>query len=163
MTEREPERDPTFMVFEFHHKFGLSIAAPWNDLKVWQRRMGLIMEEYKELFQDWRDLRELLEKGEDPPDELIANILKELCDVLYVVRGAGIDFGLPMPQAFAAVHESNMSKTGKISDGKLGKGTGYRPPDIRGLLKGTAGNEAPVRIPKDDDVNGGAGTDPAGD
>ena len=64
------------------------------------------------------------------------NVAKELADLLYVVYGAGANFGLPMDSVFDAVHNSNMSKLGedgkpiKREDGKILKGPNYRPVDL---------------------------------
>ena len=46
-----------------------------------------------------------------------AEVLKELCDLLYVVFGTAITFDLPIEEAFQAVHENNMLK---IKNGVLG-------------------------------------------
>ena len=47
-----------------------------------------------------------------------AQVLKELCDLLYVALGTAVTFNLPLEQAFDLVHENNMLK---IQTGKLGK------------------------------------------
>lgn len=50
-----------------------------------------------------------------------AHLLKELCDVLYVVFGTAAIYGLPVEEAFERVHTNNMLKltTGNLND--LGK------------------------------------------
>lgn len=60
-----------------------------------------------------------------------------LTDILYVVYGAGLEFGLPLDECFKEVHESNMSKLGangkpiyNPDTGKVMKGPNYRAPDL---------------------------------
>jgi predicted HAD superfamily Cof-like phosphohydrolase len=70
----------------------------------------------------------------------IPAIAKELCDLLYVVYGMGITFGIPVDECFAEVHRSNMSKLGPDgkpiyrADGKVLKGPDYFEPDLRKVL-----------------------------
>jgi len=60
-----------------------------------------------------------------------------LTDLLYVVVGTFVTFGLPMAKLFEEVHDSNMTKKPPTSDDPRmrDKGTGYKPPDIEGVLK----------------------------
>ena len=61
-----------------------------------------------------------------------------IADVMDVVLGAALTFGLPVAELFNEVHSSNMSKTtgGVVwrEDGKLLRGENYSPPDIRKVL-----------------------------
>lgn len=76
------------------------------------------------------------------PQDLAANLLGELTDVVVVVAGLSVAAGLPAATAYDLVARSNMSKinqdTGKMdktSDGKWIKGRHFRPADLNGLLK----------------------------
>ena len=68
-------------------------------------------------------------------------MLKELCDLQYVLSGAAVALGLDIQVAFNRVHDSNMSKlddNGKPvyrEDGKIIKGPNYRPPNLEDLVK----------------------------
>ena len=67
------------------------------------------------------------------------NMLKELCDIMYVVSGFAVTFGMPVQPAFVRVHKSNMSKLvdGKPvvdAGGKVLKGENYEPPTMEGLI-----------------------------
>jgi predicted HAD superfamily Cof-like phosphohydrolase len=68
------------------------------------------------------------------------NLLKELCDVLYVTYGYAITFGWDLDEAFRRVHASNMSKLDDDgnpivrSDGKVMKGPNYQEPDLGDLV-----------------------------
>jgi predicted HAD superfamily Cof-like phosphohydrolase len=127
---RRPSVDYLGSVREFHATFG--IPAP--DRPTGQLDPGLrasrqaLMEE---------ELHELLDAmgAED-----LVDIADGLADLLYVVFGTAVAYGIPMDDVFAEVHQSNMSKLGPDGqpiigpDGKRLKGPFYRPPDIRPLL-----------------------------
>jgi predicted HAD superfamily Cof-like phosphohydrolase len=90
----------------------------------------------EELMQE--ELRELTEamRAED-----MIEIADALADLLYVVFGTAVAYGVPIDQVFAEVHRSNMTKLGRdgrpvIGDhGKRLKGPDYRPPQLGPLLK----------------------------
>merc|ERR1712217_600353 len=88
---------------EFHDAFGVKIAdAPKlhvfdEDPKLVKLRMDLIDEEV-------RELREAMEQKD--PDATI----DALTDILYVVYGDGVSFGMDLDRDFKIVHASNMSK-----------------------------------------------------
>jgi len=66
-----------------------------------------------------------------------------LVDLLYVVYGAAISYGLEdvLEAAFDEVHESNMSKLDADGnpilreDGKILKGGNYFPPDLESIIE----------------------------
>lgn len=110
-------------------------------------RLGLIREEVEEvedavcLLADKVFNAELL--GIDMTEEIKAAkaaLLKELCDLQYVLSGFVVTFGLPFDEAFKRVHESNMSKLGPDGkpiyreDGKVLKGPNYKKPDLSDLV-----------------------------
>ena len=92
-------------------------------------RQKLIMEEAGEVFEELD--REVINK---------VALTKELADLLYVVHGTAVAFGLPLEPAFVRVHQSNMSKLGEDGkpiyreDGKVMKGPNYRPPELGDLF-----------------------------
>lgn len=58
-------------------------------------------------------------------------------DLLYVVLGGAIAWGIDLDAVFAEVHRSNMTKFidgHKRSDGKWQKGPAYRPADIASIV-----------------------------
>ena len=110
-------------------------------------RLCLIREEAEEvedavcLLADKVFNAELL--GIDMTEEIKAAkaaLLKELCDLQYVLSGFAVTFGLPFDEAFKRVHESNMSKLGLDGkpiyreDGKVLKGPNYKKPDLSDLV-----------------------------
>lgn len=110
-------------------------------------RLCLIREEVEEvedavcLLADKVFNAELL--GIDMTEEIKAAkaaLLKELCDLQYVLSGFVVTFCLPFDEAFKRVHESNMSKLGPDGkpvyreDGKVLKGPNYKKPDLSDLV-----------------------------
>ena len=115
--------------------------------RVLSMRLCLIREEAEEvedavcLLADKVFNAELL--GIDMTEEIRAAkaaLLKELCDLQYVLSGFVVTFGLPFDEAFKRVHESNMSKLGPDGkpiyreDGKVLKGPNYKKPDLSDLV-----------------------------
>ena len=86
-------------VHEFHQAtdayIGQKPVLPSEEIK--QLRINLIEEEVQELKQALLD------------DNLV-EVTDALADILYVVYGAGVSFGVNLDLAFNLVHESNMSK-----------------------------------------------------
>lgn len=103
-------------------------------------RKKLIVEEYMELMDE---MQEFIATG--GVEEInLANLAKELSDLLYVCYGMAVDFGLPIDEIFAEVHSSNMSKldeNGKViynEAGKVMKSPLYRQADVKKFFnKGT--------------------------
>lgn len=117
------------MVREFHHTYGVRI----------QEHVGFPSEERRLLR--WSLLaEEVREYG----DAELANDLEEvadaLADMLYIIHGTALEYGIPLDAVVEEVHRSNMSKLGadgkpvRRDDGKILKGPNYFPPDIAGVL-----------------------------
>lgn len=93
-------------------------------------RQDLIMEEAGEVWEELE--RPVINK---------AALTKELADLLYVVHGTAVAFGLPLEPAFVRVHESNMSKLDTDyrpifnEAGKVMKGPFYKPPSLEDLFE----------------------------
>ncbi len=85
-------------------------------------------------------LEELREFGMAYDKKDAENMLKEACDVVYVLVGWLVTLGLPFNKAFTIIHENNMTKfpEGKIKlreDGKVLKPDDYKPVDLSKLIK----------------------------
>ncbi|HZR80427.1 MAG TPA: hypothetical protein VFD92_04945 [Candidatus Binatia bacterium] len=65
-----------------------------------------------------------------------------MCDLIYVVLGTAVAFGIDLEPFFWEIHRSNMSKVGgtKNALGKLVKPPTYSPPRIAQLLKSARGS-----------------------
>ena len=114
------------MVLTFHQEFDIHVAnRPMvPDEKTQSLRVRLIQEEFDEL-------KEALEAKSLP------NIAKELADLLYVVYGTAVSYGIDMEPVFREVQRSNMSKVGgyKREDGKWVKPETYSPANIGPILE----------------------------
>ncbi len=87
-------------------------------------RMTLIDEEMDELIMAYR-------KG-----DLVA-IADALADLVYVLVGMAVAYGIPFQKVWDTVHESNMAKVGMAEfreDGKYLKPDHWEPPDLRKVL-----------------------------
>jgi|TARA_R110002167_G_scaffold38011_1_gene118715 predicted HAD superfamily Cof-like phosphohydrolase len=120
-------------VREFHEKMKLAIDQPYSK-ELMDFRLKLLFEEIQELATAALDIEELNDK--DGRYGLMQNLLKEMCDVVYVIKGMAVSFGMDFDEAFTLVHKSNMSKLPLIkdADGKVMKGLNYEPPILEGLV-----------------------------
>ena len=59
-----------------------------------------------------------------------------MCDLVYVIKGMAVSFGMDFDEAYKRVHDSNMSKLPLIKneDGKVLKGINYKAPNMKGLV-----------------------------
>lgn len=113
-------------VREFHEKFGVEIldrpAIPSSDREI--LRHNLISEEWLEFSAAWSQ-RDLVE------------IADALADMIYVILGTALSYGIPLAAVFDEVHRTNMLKVGGATrdDGKILKPEGWKAPDIAGILR----------------------------
>jgi len=111
----------------------LAIDQPYSK-ELMNFRLQLFFEEIQELATAALDV----EEAEDTLERavLMQKLLKEMCDVVYVIKGMAVSFGMDFEEAFKLVHESNMSKLPllKDADGKVQKGLNYEPPILEGLI-----------------------------
>lgn len=119
--------DEQLMVRELHERFGL----PHNDRPTWpgevaHRLRVLLIEE---------ELAELRNAGEV---RNLVGIADALGDLLYVVYGAAVTYGIDLEPVFQEIHRSNLSKGDpqvvRRPDGKILKGEHYSPPRIDQVL-----------------------------
>lgn len=126
-------------VRDFHIAFDIGVDLPITaELLAFRRK--LIEEEIAELYAEIdKGIAEIKAGGRIERDTL-ANMMKEIADVQYIVSGMNVTFGLPAEEVFDRVHVSNMSKLGndgkpvRREDGKVMKGPNYHPPTLDDLL-----------------------------
>ena len=128
-------------LYQFHKAFGHPIDVPYP--KPWPHinsvtegvtidplqllRKKLIEEEFSELIA-------AIDRQEDE------DVLKELCDLVYVCVGFAVTYGWNFDTAFNRVHSSNMSKLDEDGnpvyreDGKVVKSDRYEPPSMKGMV-----------------------------
>jgi predicted HAD superfamily Cof-like phosphohydrolase len=114
------------MVEDFHLKFGhpAPFAPPqFPTPEVEKLRVSLMAEE-------------LLEVTNAIVNRDMVGIADGLADLLYVLLGTAVAYGIDLEPIFQAVHNANMAKEGggKRADGKVRKPRGWTPPDVEFLL-----------------------------
>ena len=120
-------------VKEFHEKMELAINQPYSK-ELMDFRLRLLFEEIQELASAALDIETNTHTEER--HVMMQDLLKEMCDVVYVIKGMAVSFGMDFDKAFELVHKSNMSKLPLIKDanGKVQKGLNYEPPILEGLI-----------------------------
>lgn len=137
------------MVKEFHETFGHPVAEKPTVITDDRTalRLALIFEEAIELAQASgffaTEVEEAVGKmlgfGQVRPANLI-EVADALGDLEYVINGAALEQGIPLPEVVSDIHRSNMTKLGPDGkpiyreDGKILKGEGYEPPDLEKIL-----------------------------
>jgi predicted HAD superfamily Cof-like phosphohydrolase len=113
-------------VLEFHDKVGVIIGwCPGEPAKdVVTLRQSLEEEEHKELLA-------AAAKGDLP--EMADGVV----DLIYVLIGRAVSYGIDLRPVWDAVHTANMAKAGGPirEDGKRLKPPGWKPPDVARIIK----------------------------
>src|SRR4051812_7991396 len=116
----------------------------WRDIEL---RARLIKEELNE----FRDASSLYIN-----DKHIIEVADALGDLLYVVYGAGVTYGIDLEPVFQEIHRSNMSKLwpdGKAhrdTGGKVIKSPNYSPANLAFVLEQNKGGSDSVSLATDD-------------
>jgi predicted HAD superfamily Cof-like phosphohydrolase len=118
MTVFAPDMD----VRDFHDALGIPVAST-PAIRRGELRAKLIEEEARETC-------EAIRAGD------LVEAIDGLCDLLCVVYGAALEFGIDLAPFWDEVHRSNMAKAGgpMREDGKVLKPEGWQPPDIACVL-----------------------------
>lgn len=106
------------------------------DLDTAVLRHKLIHEETQELCVAIN--RYFAQAREETDAEVLTEVADALADLLYVVLGAGVAFGINLEPVFNEVHASNMSKFvdgQRRPDGKWLKGPSWRPPNLSAIIE----------------------------
>lgn len=117
------------MVRQFQEIFGANIGNKVELPNEEERtlRIKLLKEEFDEYLE-----------GENNND--IVEIADALGDMMYIIYGTAISYGIPLDDIFKEIHDSNMSKLDengnpiRREDGKILKGESYFKPDIKRIL-----------------------------
>lgn len=108
---------------EFHGHPNSILDDKTNGIRL---RRALLEEEFDELL-----------KAIDEDD--LAHIARELGDVLYVVFGTALVYGINLDEAFREIHRAAMDKMRaglRREDGKILKPPGFVPPDMTKAIAG---------------------------
>ena len=115
----------------FHVLFNLPVGdkPAFTDHDDQLLRVRLIDEEFAEL--------RLAHISQD-----LVEVADACADIIYVVCGMAVSYGIPLNEVFAEVQRTNMAKVGADgkpkyrADGKVNKPDDWQPPDIRRILYG---------------------------
>jgi hypothetical protein len=124
------------MVCDFMTAFGQKIRLypEMPSEKEIELRVDLIEEEFTEL-------KEAIKNND------IVEVADALTDILYVVYGAALTWGIDINECFDEVHYSNMSKLGDDgkpiynNNGKVMKGPNYVKPDLEYIIRKQKSNK----------------------
>ena len=82
------------------------------------------------IYEEAAELGEALAAGNE------VKALDGLTDLLYVILGTAVTFNLPLEEAFAEVHKSNMTKSNESQNHRVrDKGPGFIPPNLDAIIK----------------------------
>ena len=112
------------MVLKYHEKFNLGIGVK-----------GTLITAERQMLRTRLMMEELAEVVEAMQLNDYEHLAKELGDALYTIYGTAAEYGIPMDEAFAEVHRSNMTKTANPDpNGKVLKGEDYEEADMASVL-----------------------------
>ena len=111
------------LVRQFHEKFQIPVLD--NPALIPEQRSSLRLRLIREEVEEYH---------QGVLKEDLPNIAQELADILYSVYGTILEHGLQdiIPEVFAEVHRSNMSK--EYHPLKIKKGPDFQPVDLRHLF-----------------------------
>lgn len=137
-------KDAGQMVAEFHRKYGFQEGEELSPCPPLATRAAAVLSTSRAIrpsdglghLRAHLVLEEAAEMVQAIADGDRLALLDALADLAYVVAGTAVAYGLPLAEAFAEVHRSNMTKTASRSrDGHPDKGDGYSPPDLARVMK----------------------------
>ncbi|MDA0244683.1 MAG: hypothetical protein OT477_14790 [Chloroflexi bacterium] len=125
-------------VAEFHE--AMCIPLPNNPriplLEESKLALALVREEYREAVNALFVIHAEMAEARPLSNLLIAELMGELADLLYVTYGAMLRWGIDPDVIFNEVHTANMRKTGgpRDANGKILKPEGWVKADLVGLI-----------------------------
>lgn len=130
---------------EFHTKFGHPTSTDLKDkeefLKRLELRVNLIEEELQEFYNAALGCAMSVKANDAKGQRMfMTEMIDGITDLLVVVVGTAVTFGIPLVTAFERVHSSNLSKLGPDGkplyreDGKILKGPNFYTPVLAGLI-----------------------------
>jgi predicted HAD superfamily Cof-like phosphohydrolase len=127
-------------VLEFHQAIGAAMpeAPIIPDLPILKLRERLLDEEFRETKEKLAALYEIAATPDgQEAAAVVAGLVHELTDLLYVTYGAILALGVDPDTAFAEVHRANMEKSDgpRRPDGKQLKPAGWQPADVLSVIR----------------------------
>lgn len=108
-------------------------------MKASQTRIGRVGPENVRTLRAELIISEAMEAVDALAERDEVALLDALCDLMYVIIGTAVAFGLPIDAGFDVVHASNMTKYASLESaaahqGDRGKGPDYVPPDLVAVI-----------------------------
>ncbi len=120
--------DIRYALVEFHTAYGCPIRTELTpNPPEAELRKNLLQEE-------WEEYLEAYEAGD------IVELADALGDMLYIIQGTALTYGIDLRAVFEEIHSSNMSKLGedglphRRDDGKILKGPNFFQPNLAKIL-----------------------------
>ena len=102
-------------------------------------RWDLVSEEIGELRAAMTNLHEIVDKEAVGINktEILASVSDATCDLIYVLVGNALAYGIDLEPIWVAIHAANMKKDPNLRDanGKIMKPEGWVHTDIRALIE----------------------------
>lgn len=119
---------PAMMVRQFHEACDLPVRT--TPALPHPSEEGL---RWRLLAEEWKEYQEAVTAAD------LVEIADALADMVYVIYGTALSYGIDLDAVLAEVHRSNMAKAvdGKVvrrEDGKILKPEGWEPPRIAQVL-----------------------------
>lgn len=118
----------------------ISKIREWNELAGVECFDSINMENYhkRKTLRRQLILEECVEFVDAQREDDMVGIADAFADLIYVIVGASLEYGIPLDKVFDEVQRSNMTKFRngiiKRDDGKILKGKDYEEPDIKSIL-----------------------------
>jgi predicted HAD superfamily Cof-like phosphohydrolase len=134
-----------------HNSSGLYGAI--NDVKKFHEGVGAPMPEkptvppdervrlrWNLIHEEWSEIAENMFDDDGNVQVNMVGVADGIADLIYVLIGTALEFGIPLDRVWNEVQRSNMDKfrDGKVTrreDGKILKPADWKGPDIEGCLK----------------------------
>ena len=125
---------------------GMKHETKFNKVKQFRQAFNKGEHNFCDKVKVYHQLDLITEENKEVEDSILTKnpreeeILKELCDLIYVCCDFAAAFGWDLDTAFNRVHNSNMSKLGSSGkptyrkDGKVLKGPNYKQPWLGDLV-----------------------------
>lgn len=86
------------------------------------------------MAEEWQEYEDA-----EASDDLV-EIADALADLIFIAMGTAIEYGIPLPEIFKEVCDTNEAKVPPggptyREDGKILKPEGWKPPDVAGILR----------------------------
>ena len=96
-------------VYDFNKCFGVPVSDT-PEKNVFDEKPDLVKLRFSLIHEEVNELEDAIKTKN------FTEVVDALSDILYVVYGAGVSFGIDLDKAFDIVHDSNMSKLCKTED-----------------------------------------------